>query len=241
MGLKIWIINILLFCMVLFCLVQAYDVWLYQKVDPVAMSDDGHQKERHEGVQAPMEMIRNIHPPEFYDAIIRKNLFFPDRTGIDELVKIQTQGAVERGPENMAMEILLYGVMVLGEDRKALISHPFPEKEGPMTLWVKEGDRLEADSGEFGMTIKEIQNEKIVVSIAEKDFEYNVFQAKDDLIQNGVPAIERKTVHPETENNRTDFGREPGGGHPELPFEISPDGTYKIYETPFGKIKRRIN
>ncbi len=241
MGSKIWIINILLFCMVLFCLARAYDVWIGQDITPLMTPDDGQEKSRHEDAQASVKMTKNIHASEFYDAIVRKNLFFPDRTGIDEAVNIQANGVVVRGMENTATEILLYGVMILGEERKALISNPFPEKNEAMIVWVKQGDHLGSGPGESGMIIKEIQNEKIVVSISEKDVEYHVFEAKDELIRNGASATERKAMHQNNENNHSGFGSEPGGDHPEMPFEISPDGTYKIFETPFGKIKRRIN
>lgn len=240
MGSKIWIINILLLAMVLFCLVNAYDVWFGQDVAGKEAFDIGQGKKQNDNTQALVKKIKNVHPPGFYDPVVLKNLFSPDRTDLYETVTAQEQAAAAQKQKTAATDILLYGVLIMGEERKALISNPFPEKDENMIIWVKEGDRLEDGSGESGMTIKEIQNERIVVSTAAKDFEYYVFEAKDDLVRS-VPTTAGESINRKPDTNSPDFGRGPGGDRPEMPFEISPDGEYKIYETPFGKIKRRIN
>ncbi|MDA3894564.1 MAG: hypothetical protein PF482_00300 [Desulfobacteraceae bacterium] len=241
MGSKIWIINILLFVVVSICFIRSYDVWFIQEFQPVQNLSAGQAKNQNVKLHA---ITKDTRPASFYDPIVGKNLFFPDRTGIDETAAKPVSKTEESDSKISELEIVVHGVMMTGEAKKALINNPFPEKDESMTIWIKEEDRIDDGSGESVIVIKSIQKEKIVVSIGGKEFDHYIFKAKDNSAQENSSKAATSAMgkmKPQKQVNHSNPGAGPTGRPSEPPFEISPDGEYKIYETPFGKIKRRIN
>lgn len=248
MASKIWTVNILLFVVILIFSIKAYDVWFTDKFNPVkdSISDSPQKQGGKSGGN-----VKDMQPASFYNAIVEKNLFFPDRIGIDDTVS-QPISKVS-GQKNSEKEIILYGVMMAGGEKQALISNPYPKKDGSKTIWVKVDDRIADDPNKSEIKVKSILKDKIVISIDGKEFDRDLFQKKDNQGQPDVTVKENKkseqnvkkprqngTKRSRFDDNPIPHG-DPTGKTPAPSFEISPDGKYKIFETPFGKIKRRIN
>ncbi|MDA3896808.1 MAG: hypothetical protein PF482_11760 [Desulfobacteraceae bacterium] len=242
---KIWPVNILLFVVILIFSIKAYDVWFTDKFNP-GRDSVGEQQQKQGG--KPDVKVNDMPTSSFYNAIVEKNLFFSDRIGVEDNVP---QPAVNISDQKISeQEIVLYGVMMAGGEKQALISNPYPKKDGSKTIWVKVDERVADDPDKPEIKVKSILKDKIVISIDGKEFDRDLFQKKDnqdqpDAIKNIKPeqnGTKRRSFNdnPNIVDNPIPQG-DPTGKTPAPSFEISPDGKYKIFETPFVKIKRRNN
>ena len=239
MASKIWAINSLLFVVILIFSIKAYDVWFTDKFNPG--KDSVSEQQQKQGGKSGVK-VNDMPPASFYNAIVEKNLFFSDRIGVEDNVP---QPASNISDQKISeQEILLYGVMIAGDEKKALISNPYAEKDASKTIWVKVDESVTDDANKSEIKVKSILKDKIIISIDGKESDCYLYQKKENQDQSDRPKIDQPRQNKTKKQNiKRDSSPRSGPGErtQEPSFEISPDGQYKIYETPFGKIKRRIN
>ena len=224
-----WIINLILACLVAFFGTKIYRVWSEPSGPTVEITRVASKKR----VQSrPRRVVRKskVKPSSFYQVVVEKNLFSPERKGPepesgDEKEKDTVEG--EKGPGN----ILLYGIVVKGSYRKALLSNPDRTKDKRRFVWVSVGDSL----GDYKLV--DIQSEKVFLEKGGKRYELSLYAGKKRRnLPRPKKSIPTRPVPRATKKKKS------------LPVprpvmkpktKVLKRGGYEIISTPFGDIKRR--
>jgi len=230
---RVWLINSLLLVLICVLAVNTYDLWVAE--DHMTAGAAPQKSEKRSKPAINHEKPAPVKEKSHYQPVVKKNLFFPDRTGHIEKASSAgaSTGSKQQKPSEFENYIILYGVTMTGEEKTALISNPNPEKGGRKTLWVAAGDHIRGRGGSPRIEIKEIHKDKIILSVRGKSYDCEMYKDRSKssaTVQTGH--VEKTPSSPSLPPSRQ--VKQP-------PTEISPDGKYRIIKTPFGKIKRRIN
>ncbi len=125
----------------LLVLVALVNVWWGEEALPEA----GLSRQ---GLEVPkVPSLRDSQPLEAFQVIATKNLFSPDRSGPEGPGR-KGQGSLEGGN--------LVGIIIVGEERAALISQPGPRRGQPQVQTVRLGEQFS------GFQVLDITNDSVV-------------------------------------------------------------------------------
>ena len=163
-------------------------------------------------------------PESYYRTIIKRDLFSPDRT---EFVPDVSESEVESERQKMpGKKITLYGVVMMDDDVKALVSDPEKKSGAKPSQWVRTGDKL------GDVTVVSIEKDSILLSDGTKNYKISLYDHTKPRTRQAAPKTEKPTVI----TTKT----EPKPGKPEKPKnEKVSNEQYEIISTPFGNVKRR--
>jgi hypothetical protein len=233
---KIWLINIALAVCVVFFGIMSFDVWSKGDDAIKGMRTDKSSEKPLPGKR----IMERIMPPESnYGIVVEKNLFSPNRA---EYIPAKQQPGPLKISEKM---IFLYGVVLMGDRKKALISNldptPVAGKMPAPDKWVEVGHTV----GNF--SVADIRKDRII--LAEGASTHEIF-----LYDKNKPArtiiIAEKPATPTagatgsavaaaaTKSDNQQPASAPISGSVE--GKNASAGEYKIINTPFGPTKRRI-
>jgi len=165
-------------------------------------------------------------PQGQYEDIVTKNLFSPERQQPGDKPVDMT---IEKVEKKVIPNILLYGVVITGDDRKALLSNPDRSKDPRKFTWASAGEVL------GGYEVVEIGPEKVFLEREGQRYEVGLYTEK-----------ERRSPPPPMKPNVVIQQTEPVKKEPVLPEGKSTErkeavekGEFEIIKTPFGDMKRR--
>lgn len=214
MGLKIWIVNLMLAVGAAFLGARSYDAWSRQ----VGEAPPPAQPAKVAAYQAQKPVAREVPPETEFEALAEKNLFSPERK---EPLPAE-EPAKEEAPEpDQAVgelkvdgrKIFLYGVVIADEYRAALITNPERQADKRSQSWVKLGDTVE------GFKVAAIENERVLLAAEGKEYEMLLFDKEKPRTQvavaapspprpgPAVPGKDKAAVAPQ----KSDRGSTPGG------------------------------
>ncbi|MBN2438464.1 MAG: hypothetical protein JXL20_07660 [Deltaproteobacteria bacterium] len=234
---KIWLINVSLAALIVFFGIMSFDVWLNGD-EAIPELQTGKSPEKTLPVKGIIE--RTMPPESTFGIVVDKNLFSSNRTeSIPEKDKT--------GPLNISEKmVFLYGVVIAGGRKQALISNPETKPEAgkykPKDKWVKVGDAV----GNF--SVADIRKDRIILADGANQHEILLYDEKK-------PARKTTVAQPSAAPTVVAAGpaaaapvtaaapQKPGTAPPAAAVaagKSAPEGEYKIVNTPFGQIKRRI-
>ena len=147
---KVWLINFFLVALVVSIALQAVNAWT-QKEHPLPVQTvPEKQKKPAQRVIPPQKR----EPSSAYDMIAEKTLFSDTRT--EFIPEPDVNGAGESSAEQTRRPVFLYGTVIAGEYRKALVKES-GGKSGE-NRWVYVGDQI------AGMNVQAIEEEKLLLS-----------------------------------------------------------------------------
>jgi hypothetical protein len=254
---KIWLMNIVLAAAVVLAGAMSLEVWT---TPDEAVPESRPAAENGAPLPDKKPAERKASPEETYGVVSEKNLFSPDRS--DPL-------APEPGRPRLSEKmIFLYGIVTLEGRQQALVTDPEPASKAagtkPGEKWVRVGDRI----GNF--SVAEIGRDRIVLKNGAERYDVLLYdenkpvrveseqlppEASPTVVVTGsdrkapeaspsAPATE--VAHPAAGKNQSTPGPSSSSafapGSPAGAGEKSGEksGEYKIVETPFGPIKRRV-
>jgi len=217
---KIGIINIMLTLALIFFGFKTYGVW--KKGEDAVI---GNQKTDKAAPHSQKKVAgRKILPESYYQTVIKRDLFSPDRT---EFVPDVSESEVESDPPNMpGKKVALYGVVMMDDDVTALVSNPEKKTGEKPTRWVRTGDKL------GDVTVVSIQKESILLSDGTQKYRISLYDHAKPQTRPTAPKTEQPTV--------ITIKKEPKPEKPEKPKnEKISNEQHETISTPFGNIKRR--
>jgi hypothetical protein len=251
---KIWLVNVVLAAAVVLAGIMALEVWT-QPDEAVPETGAAAETEAPPPDNKPAERLTS--PESTYGVVAEKNLLSPDRS--DPLAPGPGQGK----PRLSEKMIFLYGVVTLDGQAQALVSDPESGSKAAGTKagdkWVRVGDRI----GNF--SVAEIARDRIVLKDGTEKYDVLLYdEGKPVSLENEpLPPAAAPTVvvtgpdsdaqaspaAPDEQVARPAAGKTPAAqdshsspaftpGSPAESGEKS--GEYKIVNTPFGPIKRRV-
>lgn len=256
---RIWLINIILALCALFAGSMAYRVWVQEEslgrgTAPSAPSVSTPEKTRpNKGT-----FLRE----SAYKVITERSLFSSDRKeSLPEEPKKKTE---KKQPVISGKKIHLYGVIIMEDERKALIDNPVRGPDEPQKKWVCIGDAFS------DLRVAAIEPESILLRQGKNEYEISLY---DDEEKRSQSSAESRTSSPSTptvvntgtpkpsspakaasDGNAKPAARPqaftkkaPSGGNAKPQVgpranqrkEDDATGEYEIIETPFGTIKRK--
>jgi hypothetical protein len=234
---KIWLINFSLAVFIVFFGIMSFDVWS-QGDETIPEIQAGKNPEKPLPEKRVIE--RTMPPDSTYGIVAEKNLFAPNR--LESIPEKQKPGPLKIS-EKM---IFLYGVVVMGDRKKGLISNPDPGPEAgkqpaPKDKWVAIGDTI----GNF--RVADIQKDRIILADGASNHEILLYDknkpARQTTVaeQSAAPTVVATGTAKAATAARSDTktGTEPPASRSEA-GKSAPAGEYRIVNTPFGPVKRRI-
>jgi hypothetical protein len=237
---RIWVINILLAVFVVFFGMMSFDVWSKgdETIPEIQTGKDSEKPLPGKGI-----IERKMPPDSTYSIVAEKNLFSPNRS---EIVPVkQTEKA---GPLKISEKmVFLYGVVVMGDRKKALISNPengseAGKKPAAKEKWVALGDTL----GNFN--VADIQKDRIILADGANRHEILLYDKNKPARKIDAPekpaassTVSREPVTGSTAPATT-VAAKPGTEPPKSGVadgKSAPAGEYRIVNTPFGPVKRK--
>ncbi|MCX5822818.1 MAG: hypothetical protein NTY86_04745 [Deltaproteobacteria bacterium] len=241
---KIGLINISLAVFVVFFEIMSFDVWS-QGNKPIQEIQPGKSSEKPLPGKGVME--RTTPPESTYGIVAEKNLFSSNRSEfIPE--KPKPGPGVEPGPLKISEKmIFLYGVVLMGDNKQALISNPETEpqagKKPARDKWVKVGDTM----GQFN--VADIKKDRIILAEGANTREILLYDKNKPARKIIVP---EKSAAPAafaagTAVKGTAVAEGAAKSGTEQPKSAIAEGKnaaaageYIIVNTPFGPTKRRV-
>ncbi len=229
---KMWLINICLAGLAIFFGTKTHEIWVRgEKAVPkmqVAQKTEPSSRVSERAVK------KRVPSESSYEVVATRTLFSPERA---EFIP------PEPDPEPDVMQlsgfgkkITLYGVVMMGDYKSALVSNPFNEPGERQNKWVKAGDTI----GQLDVT--EIQKERIL--LAEKGEKYEILlYDKNKSLRNKRTAGKKikKAVKPtivvSESKKQPESGISKTKGNSES--RKTSDIEYETFDTPFGKMKQR--
>jgi hypothetical protein len=244
---RIWLMNISLAILVVFLGVKGYQV-LLKTGETVPEVQSGKSTEKPLPVKSVME--RTVPPESTYGIVAEKNLFSSNRS---ESVPDTQQPGQFKISEKM---IFLYGVVLMGDRKQALISNPDPApqagKPPVRDKWVKPGDKVGNSS------VADIQKDRIILSDGAKTHEILLYDknkparkiaaaaapaAPAVVAAGSAPAAPAIIAAGSAPAAPAAAAAKPAAEPPKSSVEAgksAAEGEYVIINTPFGPTKRRV-
>lgn len=247
---KVWVINIVMAVLILFCWIRIWDgrdAEMVIPVQPVTVQKTSAAPSKiSAGVARPASSLE-------YDGIVEMNLFSPDRTFIAEAV--EPEPVVEAEARISGEKIVLYGVVVLDADKKALINNPVRKPGERDFLWIREGERLS------NLRVTRIDPEQLLLNDGAVQYKISLYdpgkprpqasspQRAPASSQRDVPQVISADPSP-AEAPAARPGTGTGAVAPAQPQQPRPekapkkaaasdDDEYEIVDTVFGPFKRK--
>jgi len=238
---RVWLINIVLALCVLFVGSSAYHVWTRQ--EPVEAMEPSAQLP----VPAPEKIRTNERGSSresTYSVIAERTLFKPDR--VEFLPQSVEPTVQEELPLISGRRMSLYGVIITGDNRKALIDNPIQKPDEPKKKWVRVGEMM------GNWAVSAIEPESILLREGTKEYRIPLY-TKESRNSSLSPDRGRPTSSPTVVNTETQgpssMPKAVSGGSGTSNRKGTPradtikgdeaDEEMETIVTPFGTIRRK--
>jgi hypothetical protein len=237
---RIWLINVILALCTLFAGSMAYRVWVHEEPSEW----DAHTSAP--SVSAPEKTQPNegtFLRESAYRVIAERSLFSPDRKEI--LPEEPREKTEEEQLLISGRKINLYGVIIMEDERKALIDNPVRKPDERWKIWVRVGDTLS------DFRVAAIEPESILLKQGENEYEIPLYtdekKGPQFSPQSRAPSpsmptvVNTETGKPSSQAKVASEGNTKSGARPRAikEKENSATGEFETVETPFGTIKRK--
>ncbi|MFZ7111141.1 MAG: hypothetical protein ACOWYE_05615 [Desulfatiglandales bacterium] len=223
---KVWLINLILALCTVLAGTAAYRVWTQEeRTDPGAPPDRIAEKAvKPAATSRPNLMMREAS----YAVIAEKNLFTPDRQ--EKLTEEPESVKKTASPRVLGRNITLYGVIIMGDSQKALVTNLGRKPDEPANTWVSVGDALD------NFTVAAIDSESILLKAGTEEHKVLLFDGKRSRPRPAREA-EESTSQPKVvtaESEKQDKKPEKV-----VKKDDQGKGEFETVSTPFGPVKRK--
>ncbi|MBW2370332.1 MAG: hypothetical protein JRH15_20875 [Deltaproteobacteria bacterium] len=169
-------------------------------------------------------------PPSAYQVIAQKSLFSPDRS--EYLPNRRSEDPAKPTPTRLKGKVTLFGIIIEEGKRSALIKAPVNSEDEKPIRWVREGDAV------VNYILSAIEADKIILTDGKQNYQVELYGA--DKLKDQPAYASKKTEKDAKPTVITSKKTPSKTTSTTSKSTITPDGKYKIVETPFGKSRIRI-
>jgi hypothetical protein len=243
MNSKVWIINLALAGLLLFSGSRVVDLWREQ---PRLPGGSGSSKAR--DYQPPRAKGRQeLQKERAYGLIVSQSLFSPERKEyVPEEPEKEDAAEKEKGVRISGKRVVLYGVVVAGGSKRALINNPQGKLGEDRHQWIEEGRTYE------NLKVLSIEPDKILLDDGREEHEILLSRKKGNesgrgsekpagpTVVSGGSDEKPKPIKAKTIDSSSGQEKEATRPQKKKDASESEEAKYKIVDTPFGKIRQRI-
>ncbi len=243
---KIWLINFVLIFGIIGMVMQIHALWQTSAADAYARPQgqaDGANSNKAGQKDLPFDLENlkaRLGPEKEYNAMSEKNLFSANRRGqvLEQAgQQKESEPKEEKKPAGESMPVELYGIIWTKHYQAALLNNPYAENPADPNKWFKPGDSVGGGSKGDEVVVTEIHEDHVVLTVNGKNRELHLYKKNQEVV-----ATVQNGASPDSSAQKGNAGASnPRPSSSQDNMEISEDGKYRILDTPFGKIKRRIN
>lgn len=231
---KVWMINAILSIVLVICLVNVWDVW---HADMQALPEEKSVLNNKDFVAIKKIQENKIRNESAYESVVDKNLFSSDRAPATT-VSGAADPEIKEDVRISGEKVVLYGVIMIDDYKKALINNPGGRKTGSKIQWVSEGDKLE------NLKVQAILEDEIL--LVDGSDRYRVLLYDPEKAGKSVAKYNSKPEEA-AQPQVISAGEKPKAAErktgklnkPTEKVSASSDSEYEIVDTPFGKLKRK--
>ncbi len=234
MNFKLWGLNILLAAAMTVFSLQAYKTWTApQETIPVAEPETSAPK-----TPLPKLIDFNLPSESVFEDVVRKHLFSENRkekaiqAPPAEEVEVEVKAATISGKK-----IILYGVIIMDDVKKAMIQNPTRKAGNPEYIWVQEGEKL------HNLRIKTIQPDRILLTEKGKKFVVLLHDQTSSKKRAGGTSPRKKQKPPTkktTQSNAKPQSKHIAASPAARPAKAEDSSAeYETIKTPFGTFQRK--
>ena len=233
MFLAKWIINLGLACVTIYVGFKIYDVWSAPPSPEVILGQVSAKKTVSPALPKPSKREK-IKPASYYQVIVEKDLFSPDRKPPKQDPEAQ-KGDKSVEKKRLPANLQLFGVVLKGRSTKALLSNPDRRKNKKRYVWVTEGEEI------GGYKLIRIHSDRVVLDKRGVRYELSLYAGKKRRTQPLRPKAQvRKTKKvPESVKKRAKTTKTRSSILPSAGRKRASKDREKVISTPFGNIKRK--
>jgi len=249
MSFRIWFLNIVMAGLLVFAGTSAWDLWQRAPRKIPAKAPAAQQGRGATVGRAESKLLDE----QAYEELLAQNLFSPDREAYIPPEEPEAPEAQESEPEQKPVRIsgekvILYGVVITGGEKTALINNPGGKLGEGKYQWITEGQAL------GNLTVQGIDPRQIVLDDGSRQYQILLSEkkerpAKRQTNQSSGPTVVSGGRSPEKSASRaadsqstskdSGKGSKNGSASGDSGKKAS-DAEYRTIETPFGTIKRKI-
>jgi hypothetical protein len=251
---RVWIINMVLAVLILFCWIRIWDG--PDENVSIPMQTDTVQKS---SILPSTLSVTAARPASSlgYESIVEMNLFSAERTFVAKIADMETdEVAVEEEVRISGEKVVLYGVVVLDDIKKALINNPVRKPGDLEFLWINEGEDLS------NLRVIRIDPKQLLLGDGTKQHRINLYDPEKIRLQK--PSSRRASASSQRDTPQQVINADPSPApvspsasqsdtkmaapkqfQPPKPAGASKqavtgdDDEYIIIQTPFGEIRRK--
>lgn len=231
---KLWWLNMLLAVVAVFCLLRGLETWQDHSLVLPAVA---HGASKPKTAPEPKVMIPALGTESKFKALVQKNPFSPDRKeDVPEAVETLKKPST-KSPERKVLPVVLYGVVLTADSRKALISNPVKKDKGNKLIWVTQGQVVGP------VTVIAIDADRIRIKSPSGAGEVMLYDASKYSQKEPVKRPDKPQVI--TTGSSHAVSTKPAVKAPVFRKKApgvashSSGGGTVVIQTPFGKIKRK--
>jgi hypothetical protein len=244
---RIWIINLVLAALIF---VSWVGIWSIRHTGGPPIPDMNDCPSPDITAEKPRKAEKKLPEPSEYNAIVEKNLFSPERA---THITPEDAPVVAEELKISGEKVMLYGVVMIGDYKSALINNPSKDKDGREYRWVKEGEKIN------NLKVVAIKDQYVVLSDDQLQYKISLYDAKKKQTKEDVkkpttaPEINKSSKEASPENvvvgSEAPVKKQPveppkkgPEAEPEKPKnnQKTSDNDYEIVDTPFGQIRKKI-
>jgi len=228
---KVWLINCVLAVILLISGINTWDLW-HAEIETIP-ENRSVLKEDESGTKKKLPK-HNLLSTSAYDTMVEKNLFMPDRAS--HLPDPEMAGSDSDDIRISGEKVILYGVLILDDYKKAMINNLDSTIKGQSHQWVKEGDRV------GNLRVMQIKKDRIMLADGPRKYKVLLYDKKKEQktkisTKSKVQSQPKPKIVSGGSKPSTTSKKKPVKSQEEI-VNITPDGKYEVINTPLGKVKR---
>jgi len=223
---RIWIINGILAILLVVCVVNIWQTW-NTEINILPKKNFAEKDTR--PVKFFSKKAVRIPAESKFNNVTENNLFSPDR----KMVAPEEQAAepVREEVKISGKKVVLFGVIIMDDYKRALINNPEKRSGGMINRWVKEGDRI------GNLEITHIEPENISLNDGANNYKVSLYDPdKSKKKESAYKQSEQPKVISTGDGAKKKI-QKPSKRAAKI--NQSKDVQYEYIDTPFGKIKRK--
>ena len=248
LSFRMWLINLVMAGMLVFAGVHVWDLW---HAEPKKVPAKASAPENGRGPAAG-KAEKKLLDEQAYEELVVQNLFSPER---QEYIPPEEPEEPEPEPEPKKKavkisgeQVVLYGVVITGSEKSALINNPGGKLGEGKYQWITEGQAL------GNLTVQGIDPREIVLADGEQQYQILLSEKKDRkikrqaekrsgpvVVSGGQSAGKSESASADSAPASKDAGSgsQKDAGSGDTGSEASEE-EYQTIETPFGTIRKKI-
>ncbi len=231
---RVWVINSVLAIALAICLMNIWDVW---HTSTQVFSEKRSAINDKEAIKIKKTIESKVLNESAYQRVVDKNLFSPDRAPAPPEIEADEPEIADA--RISGKKVVLYGVIMIDNYKRALISIPGDRRTDSKNRWISEGEQI------GNLKAQQIQEDEILLGDGADKYRVLLYDPDKAAAKTSrkTGGSKKETAQPKVvtagEKARAGGNKMDKQNNRAGKVTKSSDDEYEMIDTPFGIIKRK--